>query len=97
VGNIKVNWWGYQGQLVGIARSSGGDIEVNKWGHLGQAVGISRSTGGGTSRSRQRGGASRSRSKRVGRVRALSNYPFFIDLTLGLMKMKILSKIKRVK
>jgi hypothetical protein len=25
---IKVKWWGYLGQVVGISRPSGGDIKV---------------------------------------------------------------------
>jgi hypothetical protein len=29
VGNSKVKWWGYLGQVVGISRSSGGDTKVN--------------------------------------------------------------------
>jgi hypothetical protein len=56
-GDIEVKWWGkFQGQVVGISRSSGGENSKAKWwgyrgqlvGELqGQVVGISRSTGGG--------------------------------------------------
>jgi hypothetical protein len=36
---IKVKWWGYLGQVVGISRSSGGDIKVNWWGKLSRSSG----------------------------------------------------------
>jgi DNA-directed RNA polymerase subunit H (RpoH/RPB5) len=55
-GDIEVKWWGkFQGQVVGISRSSGGENSKAKWwgyrgqlvGELqGQVVGISRSSGG---------------------------------------------------
>jgi hypothetical protein len=34
-GDIKVKWWGYQGKVVGISRSSG-DIKVKGEGLRGQ-------------------------------------------------------------
>jgi DNA-directed RNA polymerase subunit H (RpoH/RPB5) len=55
-GDIEVKWWGkFQGQVVRISRSSGGENSKAKWwgyrgqlvGELqGQVVGISRSSGG---------------------------------------------------
>jgi hypothetical protein len=47
-GDIEVKWWGkFQGQVVGISRStgggtprpSGGDIEVKWWGKLSRSSG----------------------------------------------------------
>jgi hypothetical protein len=40
---IKVKWWGYRGQVVGISRSSGGDIKVRG---RGLEVKVKKSGGG---------------------------------------------------
>jgi hypothetical protein len=58
----------YQGQVVGISRSSSGDIKAKWWGYQGQGEGL-------------RG---QGKKKSGGGVRALSNSLYSLTLLMGL-------------
>jgi hypothetical protein len=45
-GDIEVNWWGFQGQAVGISRSTGGGIPRSRTKGRGIEVKVNKSGGG---------------------------------------------------